>query len=309
MALYDTISNALGSEMANNGEEISLKIKPAGMAAGQASNEVANGAPSATGTATGGGGSAGGGSALTALGTPTPSPGSAVPAGQRLGQNPQLVAPPMGAYTDAEFEAQLAQARQQTQTQYLDILQQLGFVGADGNFVPGLVELAAQRQRSDLQHNQGLAAQEVTNNARRGGTVFSGRRIQNQANAEHPFVQALAQLESDTPLKLGGLYQQAMGLKSAFEAQLNVLLAEAASRQAQSIREKPSEPAAITEMSAGPEGGPSIGNLLGGMGAGPHGYAGDAPQNSLDALREYLGLTGLTGGGGGGGGGQPHMAI
>lgn len=277
MALYDSIASALGDYKPSAGEEISLKIKPAQqLVAGQASNGQLSGSPSniAGGSSAGIGGGVsygpvtpGGGRSSQQVesgfqapgrqGVPSP-PGSpprfwamdggtgfgpggttATTPEQRLGRNLQLVQPPMGAYTDAEFEARLAAARNEMETNYLDILQQLGWVGDNGEFVPGQVEIEGARQRAQLQHDMELARMSVTGDARRTGTVFSGRRVKRQADAEHPFTQALAKLEGDIPLALGNLFQQAAGLKSAFENQLNLLLAEAAARRAQDLRENP----------------------------------------------------------------------
>lgn len=287
MALYEQIQDALGNYTPGAGEEISLKIKPAGLAtesAPQPSNLTM--APTASATQAGGGG---GGAGATPAATPQPVQSIVPGAGQALQRNPQLAGAPAGAYTDAQFEAGRAAAQHQFQQTYFDILQQLGFIGDDGQFVPGLVETQAARQRADLQRSQALAAEGVTQQARRGGTVFSGRRAVNQARAEHPFVQALAQLESELPLTLGNLFQQAQGARSGFEVQLMGLLADAAARQAQAIREQPTAPApapagtpamTVADVMAalfGPGAGapaPAAETSLPFMGGGPEQYAG-----------------------------------
>lgn len=238
MALYETIRNALGSYTPGNQEEIKLHIKPfqADLAGGP--GETTGGSVSSPSGAGGAGGTA----------APTDSPGSAgttasptgygtggasvVPQNQQLSNNPQLPSTPSGAYTDDIYAASLAQARHETQRQYMDILQQLGFVDDQGHFSPGLIETNAARQRAELNRQLGLATAGVTENAQRTGTVFSGRRAVLQGRAENPYVTGLAQLEADTPLQLGRAYQSATDVLGNFGLTMQQLIAEAASRAA-----------------------------------------------------------------------------
>jgi hypothetical protein len=157
------------------------------------------------------------------------------PQGQALSRNINL--PGLGAAApeaqDSQYTAAEAQLRANISRQYQDILQQLGYQNEQGQFIPGEVESQAQRQRSELTRNQGLAAEEVTNQAQREGTLFSGLRGQNQARAEHPFVQALADLGVDVPKQLNTLYEQATRTLGDYTIQNNLLLADAAARAAQ----------------------------------------------------------------------------
>jgi hypothetical protein len=66
----------------------------------------------------------------------------------------------------------------------------------------------------------------------RGGTLFSGYRGTAQARAEHPYVQAMADLDVNTPLQLEDLYEQATNTLQDYTINQNLLLADAANRQA-----------------------------------------------------------------------------
>lgn len=192
---------------------------------------------------------------LTSQGAAAPAPMVAgadtvpglTPAGQPLAQqmgfslsrNPMLPQHPLGAYTDSLYEASVAQLRQQIMQQYNDVLQQLGYADENGNFVPGTLEIDANRQRSDLARSQQLAAEGVTQDAQRMGTLFSGPRGTLQARAEHPFVSAQSDLDVQVPRSLSQLYEQAGGLVNEYTTQNNLLLADAAQRAAQNFMSQP----------------------------------------------------------------------
>lgn len=159
-----------------------------------------------------------------------------LPQNQWLGRNPQLPQTPMGQYTDAMYEAQVAMLRNQVAKQYADLLQQLGYANEQGQFVPGSVEADARRQKRDLEYSKTRATEEVTNQAQREGTLFSGRRASETAKAQHPFVQQAADLDVSVPLTLSKLYEQASGLSHDFVLQNNLLLSEAAARAAERAR-------------------------------------------------------------------------
>jgi hypothetical protein len=147
-----------------------------------------------------------------------------------LPKNPQLPGNPLGVYTDAQFAADDAALRASTQRDYGDVLQQLGYTDENGNYIPGLVEIGADRQRTDLNRSLGLAAEGVTRQAQRQGTLFSGRRGEETGRAEHPYRTGLAQLEEDLPRQLGTLYEHATNILSNYTTGRNQLLAAAAGR-------------------------------------------------------------------------------
>src|SRR5262245_60279804 len=173
--------------------------------------------------------------------------------GAGLSMNPQLPSHPLGQYTDSTYEAGYAQLRAQMMKNYNDILQQLGYSNAQGQYIPGTVEIAANRQRSDLVRNQSLAAQDVTDQMQRASTLFSGYRGTQQARAEFPFAQGIAQLDVDVPRALAGLYNQAGDITNQFTLQNNLLLAEAAQRRAAALAAIPVVPSAPSYPS-GPSG-------------------------------------------------------
>lgn len=161
--------------------------------------------------------------------------GSAVAPNQRLARNPQLPQHPLGAFTDAQFEAELASLRADTAKKHADILRQLGYQDDQGNFIMGSVENEANRQRSDLDRSQRLAEEDVTHQAQREGTLFSGLRGTATARATHPFASAMADLDVSVPNTLSQLYESAGGLIDDYSIQQNRLLADAASRRAAAI--------------------------------------------------------------------------
>lgn len=148
-----------------------------------------------------------------------------------LTPNPQLPQHPLGAYTDSLYEAQRAQLEQEIQSRYADILQQLGYQDPKtGQHIQGLVEMQADRQRTDLGTSLQLARQGVDQQSQRDQNLFSGYRGTQIAQSEHPFVQALARMNIDVPQQLSTLYEHAGGLLNEYNTRHNVLLAEAAGR-------------------------------------------------------------------------------
>jgi len=184
--------------------------------------------------------------------TPPAAQMTALQPSQQLAQNPQLSATPLGAYTDSQYEAAVAQLRAQIQRQYADVLQQIGYKNDAGQFIPGTVEADAQKQNAELQRSMGLAGEEVTQQHQREGTLFSGVRGVNQGRAEHPFVSAMADLATSTPLTLAKLYDQGSGLMDDYSRQNNLLLADAAARAAAGFGTQPGQVVS-------PPGGPAVG--------------------------------------------------
>ena len=158
---------------------------------------------------------------------------AAPPGGPRLQRNPQLPQHPLGAYTDAQYEAQSAALKSDIAKKYQNILQQLGYIDPQtGQFIQGSVETEANRQKGLLNRQLGLAREDVTHQHQQQGTLFSGLRGTDQARAEFPYADQLGQIETQTPLTLSSLYEGAGGLMSDYTNQDNQYLADAASRRA-----------------------------------------------------------------------------
>jgi hypothetical protein len=169
---------------------------------------------------------------------PAPTPASAVPPAQQLALNPQLPQHPANAppaNLDAQYNAEQAQLAFEISQRYNDVLKQLGYLDpGTGQFVMGRVETEANRQRDELRRSMGLAGEEQTKQRQLEGTLFSGRRGTEQARAEHPFVQGLADLDINVPQQLTDLYETGGNLVTEYTNRLNLLLADAARRQAAS---------------------------------------------------------------------------
>jgi hypothetical protein len=157
-----------------------------------------------------------------------------------LQKNPQLPQTPMGQYMDSQYAAADAQLRYNTAKQYADILQQLGYVDpTSGQFIQGSVESQANRQQADLQRQQQIADEQVTQQHQQLGTLFSGLRGTDQARADYPMVSAISDLQTQTPLTLQQLYEQAAGLTDQYTLAQNQNIADAASRAAANITANP----------------------------------------------------------------------
>lgn len=174
------------------------------------------------------------------LPNPPAAPVSALPQSKQLALNPQLPQHPMNmpdpGQLDATYNAEQAQLAHEISTRYNDVLKQLGYLDpATGQFVMGRVETDANRQRSELGRSLGLAGEAETRQRQLEGTLFSGRRGTEQARAEHPFVQGLADLDINVPTQLSDLYDQGAGLMTDYANRQNLLLADAARRRAASL--------------------------------------------------------------------------
>lgn len=202
------------------------------------------------------------------LPTSAASPVTAVPPGHQMKRNPQLPQHPLGAYTDAQYEAAVAALRSNVAKQYADVLQKLGYQDEQGNFIQGSVETEANRQKSLLQRSMGLAREDVTHQHQQQGTLFSGIRGTDQARAEFPYADQIGQLGVNTPLTLAQLHEQASGLMSDYTIQDNQLLASAAQRAAARIQAQPSaaapQPGGVVAPAAPPAGGWPMPDYTGG---------------------------------------------
>jgi len=147
---------------------------------------------------------------------------------------------PVGAYTDAQYLSDISGIRADIENQYGDILRQLGYVDPDtGQFIPGSViqqanldesNLAAQMQAADLANTQAM---------QQSGTLFSGMRAVQQAQAEAPFLQNIGQIELQTPTQLADLYGQAGHLITDFTNRQNDALSAAALRHTTEVEQNP----------------------------------------------------------------------
>lgn len=146
-----------------------------------------------------------------------------------LGRNPALPSTP-AAGQDSQYVAGEAQLRADINRRYADILQQLGYQNDQGQFIPGEVEAQAARARPEIERNKQFAEEDVTKQSQREGTLFSGLRAENTARAQHPFVQALADLDVDVPKQLNTLYENAGRTLQDYTIQNNLLLADSAAR-------------------------------------------------------------------------------
>jgi len=199
-----------------------------------------------------------------------------------LQQNPQLPQTPMGAWADSQYQAAQAQLRADTANKYADILQQLGYVDPNGNFIQGSVESNANLQAADLNRQMSLADEQVTQQHQNLGTLFSGLRGTDQARAEYPMTQGLNQLMTQTPLTLQQLYEQAAGLVNQYNLSTNTNIADAASRYAAGLQ-------ASGGGGGGTGGGGSTGG--GGGGGGTTGGGGSTPGPTGGAPIVGVGVT------------------
>lgn len=157
---------------------------------------------------------------------PRPAPGQQ----PKLNWNPQLPPHPLGSFTDAQYIADESSLRTEAVKQYQKILRQLGYVDPSGTYVPGVVEVGSEAEKTRLNRELGLAEEQNTNEARSFGTLFSGMRATNLARRQNPYVSDLADLAIETPGKLSELYQDALDVLSGYESDRGVLLQEAAGR-------------------------------------------------------------------------------
>lgn len=158
---------------------------------------------------------------------------------QNLNRNPMLPQVPATGDIDSQYLAEEAQLRSQVAKNYADILQQIGYTDPNtGQFIPGSISVQAGRQAEDLQRQSDLAAEDVTNQAQQAGTLFSGLRARDIARAQQPYQTQLARLGTDTPVQIGGLYEQAAGLIDQYTLQNNLYLAAMAQRRAAAIAQQ-----------------------------------------------------------------------
>ena len=168
------------------------------------------------------------------------SPMFSLPSNEVLPNVPIFPAPTPGAYTDAQYLAQEAALRYSIAKQYQDVLSQLGYVDpATGKTIQGQIAIAANIKAAQLQHD--LAQESIMNDRQRQneGTIFSGIRGTELAQAQYPTVQGLGELGLNTTDAMSKSYQGAQDLITQYNLQNNQLLADAANRQLGNITANP----------------------------------------------------------------------
>jgi hypothetical protein len=169
----------------------------------------------------------------TGLGSYAPAP-SLLQGQQQLQHNPQLITHPLGAYTDSQYESDIADLTLSTNRSYQDILDQLGYLDpTTGQVIKGRLEQGADRQRRDIFTGREDVITSVTNAMREAGSLFSGYRMTEQGRQEKPYLTQLGDVETDLSRDLADQFELAMELMQDFEIKRNKALADAARRRAQ----------------------------------------------------------------------------
>jgi hypothetical protein len=185
-----------------------------------------------------------------------------------LSKNPMLSQSPLGAYTDAQYEGDLAVLQNDIAKRYANEIQKLGYTDEQGNVIPGSLEVEANRNMTEYERQKGLAAEGVTQESQRQGTLFSGYRGTQQGRAEFPWSNAMARTQTDLGLGLGGARENIAGLMGEYSARMQQLLGLAAGRRAAAITNNPPGPGGNPPGGGPPGGGPPAG---GGPGEGEPG--------------------------------------
>jgi hypothetical protein len=138
---------------------------------------------------------------------------------------------PLGGQTTSAFQAQKAQLDFELAQRRAELLRGTGQMGPGNQWIPGDVEREAGRNIFDLERQRGLTTEAVVNAMREGGTIFSGVRARETARGEHPFIQSIARIRSDSARSLQLLYQQLADLQREREVQYGLMMAEAAQQR------------------------------------------------------------------------------
>lgn len=146
---------------------------------------------------------------------------------------------PAGAYTDAQYLEDIAGLRGDIASQYADELGYLGYTDANGNYVPGSLLTEAQINEAQYEQARQQAIKQTTQTAQQQGTLFSGQRGVQQAEAEAPYLSSIAGIEQRLPVDMSSHFTKAAGLISDYENQQNALLSSAAARGAAAAAANP----------------------------------------------------------------------
>jgi hypothetical protein len=98
-----------------------------------------------------------------------------------------------------------------------------------------------QANITEQQAQEGMRQADIANTQamQQKGTLFSGERATQQAQAEAPYLQTIGQTEYETPTTLAGLHSQAASLIGQYNTQNAANLAAAADRYTKSIEQNP----------------------------------------------------------------------
>jgi hypothetical protein len=156
-----------------------------------------------------------------------------------LPQNMGIDSPPPGAYEDSQYLTDEAALRADISGQYQDELAYLGYTNDQGQYVPGSLLTDAQTNEMQYEQQRQKAILQNTQNAQQQGTLFSGMRAQQQAEAEAPWLGSIAGIEAKLPVDLSSHYEKAAGLVGSYNNQQAALLSSAAARQAAALAANP----------------------------------------------------------------------
>jgi hypothetical protein len=204
-----------------------------------------------------------------------------------LPQNMGIDSPPPDAPIDSQYLTDEAGLRADISGQYQDELGYLGYTDDQGNYIPGSLLTDAQINEAQYEQQRQLAIKQNTQNAQQQGTLFSGIRAQQQAEAESPYIQSIAGIEQRLPVDMASHYEKAAGLISSYNNQQSALLASAAARAAAAASANPpvdtTPPATTTPPSSTPPADttpPPPDNTFEGIPTGPNGTYSTLPYRS-----------------------------
>ena len=144
----------------------------------------------------------------------------------------------LGGFTDSEYLSSDAALRAQVGQQYAQILQQLGYQDPNsGNVIPGTAAQDANIQLAQQQQAAQQALMQVVQNAQNNGTIFSGIRGTQTAQALAPFQQNMAQIGLNSQRTMQDLYNQAQNLVTNYNTQNQQNLSAAAARNLAQIQQ------------------------------------------------------------------------
>src|SRR5215471_746323 len=197
---------------------------------------------------------------------------------------PQLMglpAPPTdpSLHLDATYYANEDQNRQAQEGLYNDAIAKLGYTGAHGEFVPGSILQAAQLREAQDQAQRQQAIIANTQLMQQQGTLFSGMRAVQQAQAEQPYVSDIATTELGLPIDMAAALQDARGSISAYNTQNDIDLAGAMDRYTTSQQQQPSTSTPAPAPAPAPT--PAPGDTSGGTTTGTPGSAGSDSYSTL----------------------------
>src|SRR5215472_14773102 len=180
---------------------------------------------------------------------------------QTMGGLPDI---PTGPQIDSTYLAAEAQNRQNIEQQYGQYLSQLGYTDpTTGAYIPGSIVQAAQQKEDLDEYNRQQAILQNTQQMQQQGTLFSGIRATQQAQAEAPYLQDIASQELQAPQDMAKAYSSAADLINQYNTQNNIDLAAAAARYTAQQQQNPTTPAPAPAPAPAPSPAPSGGTTGG----------------------------------------------